>query len=188
MNGYRNYCFTSFENCDKDKMNIDDKNEKITYCVYQKEQCPTSKKLHWQGYVELKNQLTIKQLQKIFNDKKMHCEPRKGSQSQAIDYCKKSVTRIGEPIEIGSPKYQGQRSDLDSIYDCIENGDTSREILHEFRGTAMKHINHITRCQQVFWMQDKTDEHIIKMGQIMGIRDENGNRIPKSKKPLRSGR
>lgn len=57
----------------------------------------------------------------------------------------KKETSCEKHVEHGMPKNQGHRSELDSIWDNIEDGMTSKEILHEHGGKALKCINMIIR-------------------------------------------
>lgn len=125
--------------------------EKMQYMVYQQEKCPSTKKLHWQGYVEFINKYSMKCVKTIFDDNTIHVEVRKGNQKQAIDYCTKSETKVEEAKVYGKPKMQGGRSDLDAICDAIESGMTSKEILREFKGNALKHFNMIKNGIMAEW-------------------------------------
>lgn len=100
---FRNFCFTAFgaepAYC----------TEQIQYIIYGHEICPTSGREHWQGYCELKNAFSLTFVKNLFNDNTIHIEERRGTQKQAIDYCKKD----GKWTEYGIPKKQGKRSDLE---------------------------------------------------------------------------
>lgn len=143
---YRNWCFTAYS----DSVEYDTKG--IQFMVYQREVCPETKKEHWQGYVEFKGQKRMGEVKKVFNDNTIHLEARYGTQKQAIDYCMKSDSRKEgcKPISYGKPKNQGNRSDLDSLWDAIESGMTQREILLEHQGKALKYINMIYKGAKVF--------------------------------------
>lgn len=92
----------------------------IRYCCYQIEECPTSKKKHKQGYLELKKPQRIAWLKEHFS-KTAHFEPRKGTREEARDYCMKESTRVGEFVQHGEWKSggQGRRSDIDKAADII---------------------------------------------------------------------
>lgn len=109
----RNYCFTSFLVPTPDMDNIQ-------YMVYQQEECPTTKRRHYQGYVEFTKPFKMAGVKKLFKDPTLHLEQRRGTQQQAIDYCKKKDTRVGEPFEIGTPAKQGKRNDLLFVKDTID--------------------------------------------------------------------
>lgn len=101
---YRNICFTSYKDCLDEIFCFDDDNESycikesvsevLSYLIMQKERCPTTLKIHWQGYCEFKDQLTLSQIKSIFDDNTLHIEPRRGTTLQAIEYCRKADTAI----------------------------------------------------------------------------------------------
>lgn len=68
---------------------------------------------HLQGYAEMTHRQRLTQIKKIPGFERAHIEARKGTQKQAIDYCKKD----GDYFDIGKPKVykQGQRNDLDDV-------------------------------------------------------------------------
>lgn len=73
----------------------------------QLEQCPQTRRQHWQGYLELKGSRRVHQVT-IRNEvpalRGARLEVRRGSQQQAIAYARKEDTRIGDrPIELGTP-------------------------------------------------------------------------------------
>lgn len=77
---------------------------------------------HIQGYAELKFRKTFKSLKALIP--RAHIEPRRGSQQEAIDYCKKE----GVYEHFGSPRRQGNRTDLSTIRSVIDGGGCVRDI------------------------------------------------------------
>jgi len=61
----------------------------ISYMIWQQELCPTTKLLHYQGYVEFKRNYKRFQVKSLFKDKTMHCEHAYKSQKANIRYCTK---------------------------------------------------------------------------------------------------
>lgn len=72
----------------------------VAYCVYQLERGENGT-LHLQGYLELKNRKRFTELKKFHGLFGAHFEPRKGSPSEARDYCMKTDTRVAGPWEHG---------------------------------------------------------------------------------------
>jgi len=155
MGQHKDWCFTMFE-----KPNILE-DDKIRYFIYQEEQCPTTLKHHWQGYIELYNNHRMSEVKLRLNSKLVHVEPRMGSQQQAIDYCQKSDTKIGPCVVYGKPARPGTRCDLDAIWDCMESGMTSREILFRFGGKALRFINMITQGLKAVHSDSEIDKLIL---------------------------
>lgn len=135
-------------------------NSLVSYIVYQREECPTTGRKHYQGYIELTRSCELKTVLSLFKCK-CHLEPRKGSQAQAIEYCTKEDTKIEEPVKCGKPKMQGSRSDLDSINDAILCGKTPAQILIEFGGNALRHIGHIkSACTEIWGLDGEVSSKI----------------------------
>lgn len=88
------------------------------------EKCPTTKKTHYQGYIELTSKQRLSALMKVAP--KTHFEARKGSQEQAIQYCQKD----GDFIEYGEKNQQGKRTDIHGMKEIVKKGATIKEI-HE---------------------------------------------------------
>lgn len=78
------------------------------HCSYAIIGCETGKEgtFHWQGYAELRKKIRFNTVAKAG---KWHIEIRRGSQHDAIKYCKKD----GNFVEWGIPRVQGERKDLD---------------------------------------------------------------------------
>lgn len=85
--------------------------KKINYYVYQPEKSNETGYEHWQGYMEAECALSLKTWKTILGEE-THIERRRGSQKQAIAYCKKADTAVGDWHEWGIPKKQGERTDI----------------------------------------------------------------------------
>jgi len=86
--------------------------DKITYLCYG-EETGDSGTPHFQGYVEWNEKATLKTCKDFLYE--AHWEPRRGTQMEAINYCKKE----GDPLlfhEHGTLKQQGKRTDLEEMY------------------------------------------------------------------------
>jgi len=109
--------------------------EKLDYVIFQKEACPTTGRIHLQGYAECKSQLTIKQFKKALNTEvnPSGVQRRRGTQKQAIEYCSKEESRIAGPFIFGTPKRftERERTDLNSVAEAIENGASLSDIAEQ---------------------------------------------------------
>nr|WAE42253.1 MAG: replication associated protein [Cressdnaviricota sp.] len=152
MNGrrFRNYVFTSF---DENPPSFDG----ARYLIYQRERCATTARDHWQGYVEYFTPTSLPVAKSHLGQTRIHLEPRKGTQSQAIEYCRKEDTRVHAPVEYGLRGHQGSRTDLDEMVELILQGGTALEILRVFRGNALRHMGCIARAQRCVLEIDETD-------------------------------
>ena len=99
---------------------------------------------HFQGYIEFKNGRSIKALKKI--DKRIHWEVRRGTQAQAITYCKKD----GRWFELGEMGKQGDRTDRKSIMSSIKAGASTRDILDEHGDKALRMLKCVEHAQKLY--------------------------------------
>jgi len=138
----RNYCFTSYLVPTPDK-------EFIQYMIYQMEKCPTTQKEHYQGYVEFTKPFKMAGVKKLFKDNTIHLEKRRGTQQQAIDYCRKLQSRMGEPVQFGDPAKQGKRNDLQEVVDRIQKKRPLREIVEECTSQYIKYSRGIEKAMAI---------------------------------------
>jgi len=81
--------------------------EDVSYIVWSLE-CGAAGTVHWQIYVEFSKRMTLTGIKKVFGDKTIHIEKRRGSAKQAADYCKKlDETHLQGPWEFGEISHQG---------------------------------------------------------------------------------
>lgn len=101
-------------------------NDDIKYMIGQQEIAPTTNKLHYQMYVKFKTTKRMSGIKKIFGSD-VHCELRKGTETQAIHYCTKKETRKEgtEHLFYGTQSEQGRRTDLEEIAHALSNYETS---------------------------------------------------------------
>jgi len=88
--------------------------DKTVNLVYQQEECPTTKKHHYQGYVEFKGTKTLSALKKISDT--THWENRMGTREEAYAYCQKDATRVEDGVSFSNfaveDQVRGRRTDL----------------------------------------------------------------------------
>lgn len=104
----------------------------VDYLTYGFEKGTEENTPHVQGYVELAKPQRFSWIKKRLP--RAHLEPRKGSRTQARDYCHKEDTK---PFEYGKwkPDKQGMRNDLISVRNKIDEGATTLEIATDHFGT-----------------------------------------------------
>jgi hypothetical protein len=144
---FHNYCITSFETKNYvlwDKLTSDG-SENITYLVYQMEETKEGKR-HIQGYVEFKQNISLKRVKEIFGDPTLHCEPRRGTAKEASDYCQKEDSRVMDPVIIGQISRQGTRSDIAKMYELLKKDKkTPMQVCEIMPGTYMKYYKAVDR-------------------------------------------
>jgi len=92
----------------------------ITYIIYGYE-IGENGTPHLQGYAELNHKMRVATIKKLGPGfERMHIETRKGTQKEAVTYCKKE----GNWIEYGEPKKltPGKRNDLDEVREAALKG------------------------------------------------------------------
>jgi len=103
----KNWCFTAYKELDYAKL-------PISYVIAGKELCPTTGKIHWQGYAQFTLRYTfekVKEFMGVAGDDTCFVDRSKGNAKANIKYCSKD----GDYIEKGVVTHQGQRSDLHEI-------------------------------------------------------------------------
>ncbi len=115
----------------------------VTYLVWQLEK-GASGTLHFQGtfrrtyslgstytlsgYLELDKKKGLTFLKTAFHPT-AHYEGRRGTQAQAVRYCRKADTRQDGPWEEGTPMAQGARADIRQLVEAVRAGATTVELL-----------------------------------------------------------
>lgn len=153
----RAYCFTTF------KQEPIYNQDSIRYLVYQQEKCPSSGKLHWQGYAEFYSKITINTAKEFLGDNTAHLEKRHGTREEARDYCKKSETRINGPFEFGdwNKGGQGSRCDLHKLVEKLENGVSDYELLKTEPDTVERYRTFIKHSRSII-EEEKGKQYIQK--------------------------
>lgn len=128
------WCFTDFKNVSPSYEVADlyrafrtrqGKNILATYFCVGLEVCPKTGNLHYQGYIELDNPVTIVTLKTAFPS--THWEIRRGNCIDARNYCRKEGLWI-EAGSISDPQ-QGKRTDLDTVRAMALSGVDMRDIV-----------------------------------------------------------
>lgn len=126
----RNWCFTDYgvtHELDFDPL-------EVNYLVAQRERCPTTGRLHWQGYLQLKVKRRLTTLKTKLNAT-AHFLKAKGTAQENYDYCTKEDTRAypGEGfVEWGEIIKSGQRTDLVEFKDAVKSGASERSLIDSY--------------------------------------------------------
>lgn len=140
-NAKRYYCFTinnPTDNDDKQLRNLCS-SDIVSYLCYGRE--GQDKTVHYQGYVELTKPQRFSWIKKRLT--RAHLEPKKGSRTQARDYCFKEDSA---PFEYGKwkPDKQGQRNDLIVVKRMLEDPS------NRFRDIADEHFESFCKYHRFF--------------------------------------
>lgn len=126
---------------------------KIKCMIFQRERCPSTARLHWQGAFRVynKNGIQLKTARKYLPD--AHLIISKGSWAQNVKYCSKPESQVSAPVILGSPplpsnvqEQSGPKVDkLKELHDLILKGMTKRQVLSspEYIGVYSRNRNAI---------------------------------------------
>lgn len=120
---FRNFVFTINNWSEEDKERCQTMYDKYgTYLVYG-EEVGENGTPHLQGYMEVKNALSLKSISKQLN--RAHIEKRRGTALEAANYCKKD----GKIEEFGSISKQGERCDIELTYEMAKKSVKMQDFL-----------------------------------------------------------
>lgn len=157
----RNYCLTVF--VDHEDFTVEPPwnelpfHDTVTYAVWQVEICPQTGNVHLQMYIELERPMRVTQVKRLNPFLRgAHFEKRKGTQAEAVNYCRKEESRFPEdpdwagPFEHGTlAPGQGSRSDLHEVVDLIQSGATLEQVAASHGTTFVRNHNGLTRIRDM---------------------------------------
>lgn len=138
----RRWCFTTFRTQLKNelanKTTDDVTRPRLRYLVFQ-EEITTSGNNHLQGYAEFKDPVRRSAFQRWVGDEECHCEQANGTADQNTVYCTKEETRVEGPWVKGEPGRQGQRTDLEGLYDALQAQTSLRRLWEDHFPTMVRY-------------------------------------------------
>jgi len=119
---------------------------RLLYLTYQRERCPSSGRLHYQGYAAFLRASKLSDVKAALGN--VHLEP--ANSAKAIEYCHKEESRVDPPVEFGTkPTHensgQGRRSDLLQVASAVVDGATGSEIARSHPDTFIRYSSGILR-------------------------------------------
>jgi len=159
---YRNYVFTSYKFTESYETYLNDlsKETDIKYICGQVEKCPSTNRLHIQGYVELSKQLRLSSIKALMINNEIHIENRMGSQTEAINYCKKLDSQVKPFKEYGIKNEQGQRTDLQQLLEDIKNEMPLIDLVTKWPSQYMRYSNGIEKMINIY--KNEKNKNILK--------------------------
>lgn len=148
----RDYVWTYFTD-DVDWVLPEDSSE--IYSVYQWEICPTTGKRHAQGFSQFKNPRAITGIIKKFLPG-ANLAPRRGTATQASNYCKKPESREDpnkEPFERGTLRAAdaaGKRNDLEAFKDAAKTGTKRKEMMEDHSEILAKYPQFAKEYMEIY--------------------------------------
>lgn len=104
------WCFTAWK---KPTINTD----LVIFMVWQKEECPTTKLMHYQGYIETKKPYALFQMKSLFKDKEIHLETARKCRVANYRYCTKNESYANERFEFGDINTGNSNVSWDDLLD-----------------------------------------------------------------------
>lgn len=137
----RNYVFTSYKSHPEFQDGLR-QGEPLLFICYGVERCPTTSRVHLQGYLRFSRPVRLAGVRTVCGDPSIHLERRRGTEQQAVDYCHKDADasaadgHIGFYYEWGVRGAQGKRTDIDTIRDIVADGGGMRRVIAEATSIA----------------------------------------------------
>jgi len=131
--------------------------ENCMYAIFQKEKGLNGTE-HYQVYIEYKNPRKFTTIKNKFP--RAHIEPRKGTRSQAREYCSKEETRISGPYEIGEFKEEkpGKRNDILRCIELIENTGDVKDVRECYPDTYIKYMDRFIKYANELRIEEYKDK------------------------------
>jgi len=147
----------------------------VGFVVYGREACPTSGRIHLQGYLQLKTKKRFAQVQHMLNtgsDTACHVEKAKGNYTQNYKYCTKEgdFTEWGEPNKGFGEKGNGStREDLNRIRDRIFEGADYAELIQDddLNGSVARYLPYVRATIAEYERGAGKDKLIKKMSEAV---------------------
>ncbi len=120
-------------------------------CVYQMERCPSSGRLHLQGFIILSRSTRAAGVEKILGGG-AHLDRRLGTRRQAIEYCSKSDTRVSDTVWMGTfPSSEGAVvSDYEYLRKSLEDEEPMSLVAQRHFMLMMKHRSNALWYRNLF--------------------------------------
>ena len=128
----RNFCFTDFKVIDFGQVWNNHK-DIIRYLCWGTETCPTTKRIHQQGWIQMINPKDLSVVSKLLG--RIHIERMLGTEFQNEVYCKKD----GDFESRGTFRSQGFRSDFEDIKKRLDAGEDMIEVAQSHFGDYIRY-------------------------------------------------
>lgn len=128
----RAFCFTDFQS-DRIEFWRTVTTSKVRYLILGREVCPTTGRIHLQGYIYFTNPRKFSTVRKSFGG--THIELARGSPADNRIYCAKGGNVV---LEFGELPAQGTRTDISQLASRISEGASFKDIAEEYPTMVLK--------------------------------------------------
>lgn len=158
MTTLRNLCFTCYRTEDHSFIDILRKKYPMKYYIYQLEKCPSTEKLHFQGFIQFTKPINKKALHNYCAKESLllHCSEMYSTVASCKAYCSKSDTKVAGPWEEGESTQQGSRNDLKMLAELVTDGASNRDIAQDHGHLFMKFHSGIDKLRVALQNQVRT--------------------------------
>lgn len=150
------------------------KKECFKFVAFQHELAPTTGQSHMQGFLQLKEKMTMAALKKCLGWPDVHLEPMEGTPEQNVGYCtteeyngKKKLVASG-PWMFGEMVAQGDRTDLQAAVQVIRRGGDLREVAEQFPSTFVRNFRGLGEFYRI--LRDVERPRFAPPGQVFEVR------------------
>lgn len=105
------------------------KNPRIVYFCGQVEKCPTTDRLHVQGYIRFDVPIAFSTVIGLFPPRCCQLSVANGNEEQNIAYCSKEESAVSAFFEQGERAKQGKRNDVVVVKEMIASGKGMRSVI-----------------------------------------------------------
>lgn len=138
------------------------KHENSVYLVVgPEEKCPTTGRKHRHGFIQFRNPRALRALKAIRDLETVHFEPRKGSPSEAREYCLKEGAPLVESGSLKQRAAQGKRSDLLEVSNLIMSKASISQVALKFPVQFIKYHKGISALVEVKSVQESAPDRNI---------------------------
>lgn len=143
---FRNVCFTinnplqeEVETCEALRdSELYRRDHHVRFIVFQHEH-PVGGTRHIQGYIELSKQFRLTALRSLLGSR-VHCECRRGTQAQAIAYCKKEESRVADaPRGEGGNAKKLEKDSVKAVAALLQQGIGVQELSTDYPVSFIMH-------------------------------------------------
>lgn len=176
----RNFCFTYYGDDMLERVEAlreqAGEGKPLRYVVVQQERCPTTKKLHLQGYAEFPKALRPGGAQSVLGMPSAHIEARNGTREQARVYCmeevKKGEPRVAGPWEFGVWELGGQGNrnpGVGAFLDAVEAGAEDMTLYRQNRELYLRNYRHLGQLRSLFPLERSSKSVVVWLSGPTGI-------------------
>lgn len=137
----RRWVFTAYNGLDWLKQAYEGQlSANVKFIQFSLEKCPSTGRIHAQGYVELRNAAAGSTFQKYFKPcGEIHVDVAKGDQASNLKYTSKEESHVEGPFKWGTPAKQGDRKDLEELADMVKEGASMAKVIDANPGAYVRY-------------------------------------------------